>query len=489
MRFLRHSVMGLFLLAVTAALGLYAAFLISAAVQQSLSQERRAPPARERVFAVNVVTAELNAERPELVGFGRIESRRTLELRAAVSGRVISLAPSFQDGGAVAAGDVLVEIDKADAEATVQRAEADMMDARAESRDAERALELAGDELATAQSQAELQERAYQRQVDLKARGVGTEALVEAAELTATQARQSVLTRRQAVSQAEARVDQARTLVSRAQIALDEAQRDLDDTTITAPFTGTLQSVSLVEGRLVSANEILAQLVDPDQLEVAFRVSTTQYARLLDDAGRLIPADVTVTLDAAGAGISAEGTLARASGAVGDGQSGRLIYAAMQASAGFKPGDFVTVTVREPAIPDLVRLPSSAMDSRQTVLVLGAENRLRELTVELVRRQGDDILVRGDGLDGQQVVVGRTPLLGEGIKVRPLTQGAENATAAPDPAPDLIELTSEHRARLVAFVEDNGRMPSEVKTRVLSQLTQPKVPAALVTRIESNMGG
>ncbi|WP_420005124.1 efflux RND transporter periplasmic adaptor subunit [Arenibacterium sp. LLYu02] len=486
MRFLRQSVIGLFLLGVTASLALYAASLITTAVQESLSAERRAPPARERVFAVNVVTAHLGEESPELIGFGHVESRRTLELRAAVSGRVVALAQGFQVGGRVQAGEVLVEIDKADSQATFDRAEADMMDAHAESRDAARALELARDELATAQAQADLQQRALQRQLDLKQRGVGTDAAVEAAELSATQAQQSVITRRQSVSQSEARVDQAQTRVARAQIALDEAQRDLDDTTITAPFTGTLQSVTLVEGRLVSTNEILAELVDPDQLEVAFRVSTAQYARLLDENARLIPAEVTVTLDAAGAGIRATGTLSRTSGAVGDGQSGRLIYARMDHPAGFKPGDFVTITVREPAVAGVARLPSSAMDSRQTLLVLGAEDRLEELPVELVRRQGDDILVRGEGLSGRQVVVGRTPLLGAGIKVRPLEQGAAAPAAA---EPELIELTEERRARLVAFVEGNGRMPSEVKTRVLSQLAQPKVPAAVVSRIEKNMGG
>ncbi len=486
MRFLRQSVIGLFLLGLTAALALYAADLITSAVKESLSAERRAPPARERVFAVNVVTATLGAENPELIGFGHVESRRTLELRAAVSGRVVALAEGFQVGGRVQAGDLLVEIDKADSQAAFDRAEADMMDAHAESRDAARALELARDELATAQAQADLQQRALQRQLDLKQRGVGTDAAVEAAELAATQAQQSVITRRQSVSQSEARVDQAQTRVARAQIALDEAQRDLDDTTITAPFTGTLQSVTLVEGRLVSTNEILAELVDPDQLEVAFRVSTAQYARLLDENARLIPAEVTVTLDAAGAGIRATGTLSRTSGAVGDGQSGRLIYARMDHPAGFKPGDFVTVTVREPAVSGVARLPSSAMDSRQTILVLGEDNRLEELPIELVRRQGDDILVRGAGLNGRQVVVGRTPLLGAGIKVRPLQQGADAAAVT---EPELIELTEERRARLVAFVEGNGRMPSEVKTRVLSQLSQPKVPAAVVSRIEKNMGG
>ena len=48
-------------------------------------------------------------------------------------------------------------------------------------------------------------------------------------------------------------------------------------------------STKAFSGRLVSANEQLAQLVDLNALEVSFRVSTQQYARLLDGDGRLRP--------------------------------------------------------------------------------------------------------------------------------------------------------------------------------------------------------
>jgi RND family efflux transporter MFP subunit len=362
-----------------------------------------------------------------------------------------------------------------------------MMDAEAEERDAGRAMVLAGDELDAAQDQAQLRLKAYQRQLDLEERGVGTAATVETAALAAAQARQAVISRRQAVSQAEARVDQAKTRVARAEIALETARRDLADTSITATFGGTLQSVSLVEGRLVSANEKLAELVDPDRLEAAFRVSTSQYARLLDEAGRLIPAPVRVMLDASGAALSATGTLSRVSGAAGDGQTGRLVYARLDAAPGFKPGDFVTVSVTEPPVERVVRIAASALGSDGTVLVLGEEDRLEALPVELVRRQGDDVLIRGAGLAGREVVTARTPLLGAGIRVRPLRLDA-NAQIAPA-EPDLIELTEDRRAKLVAFVEGNSRMPEEARKRLLAQLSERAVPAQLVTRIETRMGG
>ncbi len=487
MRFLRHSLTGLFLMALMLGLLAYAGWLVRGAIEARMTAEPRTPPARERVFAVRVVTANEQTIAPELTAFGRIESRRTLELRTALGGRVIHLSDQFEEGGRVEEAAVLVQIDPADAQAALDRAKADMMDAEAEGRDAERALVLAHDELAAAEDQAKLRQTAYQRQLDLEDRGVGTAAAVETAALAAAHARQAVISRRQALSQAEARVDQAKTRVARAQIALETAERDLADTTIAAAFSGTLQSVTLVEGRLVSANEKLAELVDPDRLEVAFRVSTLQYARLLDDAGRLIAAPVRVTLDASGADLLANGTLSRVSGAAGDGQTGRLVYAHLEAAPGFKPGDFVTVSVTEPPVERVVRVPASALGSDGAVLVLNAEDRLETLAVELVRRQGDDVLIRGAGLAGREVVTGRTPLLGAGIRVRPLR--VEGAAAIEVPEPELIELTEDRRARLVAFIENSKRLPEEARQRVLAQLAKPAVPVKLINRIESRMGG
>lgn len=484
MRFLRQSLVGLFLASVALALLLYAGQIIGSAVQTRMSEEKRPPQARERVFAVNVLRAKPETLNPVLQAFGQVQSRRTLELRTPVGGRVLMLSEHFEEGGVVSAGDVLVQIDPADAQAALDRIKSDVLDAKAEGRDAQRALLLAGDDLKAAQDQAELRLHAFDRQTDLKTRGVGTASQVEVAELAAASARQAVLSRRLILASAEGRIDQAATRLARAKIALDGAQRDLDETRLTAAFDGTLSEVSLVEGRLVSANEKLAQLVDPKALEVAFRISTAQYARILDENGGLVPAEVTVSLDVTGAALQAQGRISRDGAATGAGLSGRLIFARLRAAPGFKPGDFVTVMVVEPALANVVRLPASAMDAKSTVLVVGDEDRLETLQVELVRRQGDDVLVRGVGLEGRDVVLGRTPLLGAGIRVRVL----QDETTAPS-EPEMLDLTDERRAKLVAFVDGNKRMPAEAKARVLSQLQESKVPAKLVERIESRMGG
>ncbi len=498
MRFLRHSLLGLFLVSLTLGLLAYAGQLVWDAVETRMSDDRPPPPARERVFAVSVRPARLETVTPVLEAFGQIQSLRTLELRAAAGGRVTWLAPEFVEGGAVTAGEVLVRLDPADAQAALDRAQSDVLDAEAEQRDAARGLELARDELAAAGEQAALRERAYERQKDLQQRGVGTAAAVEAAELSVAAARQAVLSRRMALTQAEARVDQAATRLRRARIALETARRTLDDTVITAPFAGTLSGVRLVEGRLVAANEKLAELIDPRALEVAFRVSTAQYVRLLDDRGHLVPAPVTVLLDVSGVDLTATGRVSRDSGAAGAGQTGRLLFARLDDAPAFKPGDFVTVRVQEPPVEAVARLPASALGSDGTVLVLGQDDRLEAVQVELVRRQGDEVLLRGPGLAGREVVTGRTPLLGPGIRVRPLREEAQAGKAMAGPSGDapgdaagipMIELSEERRARLVAVVQANKRLPEGAKARLLDQLASARVPARLVERIESRMGG
>lgn len=474
---------GLFLAAMTLGMLIWAVQMIGGAVQSRMSDERVAPPARERVFTVNVLTAEAGTQTPVLESFGEIASRRTLELRAADGGRVVFLAEGFEDGGSVKAGDVLVRLDPADAQSAFERSQSDLADAQAEARDAVRGLALAQDEVAAAQEQADLRLRAAQRQTDLAGRGVGTAAATEVAELAASAARQAVLARRQAFAQAEARIDQSATSITRAQIALAETQRRLDDTVISAPFDGTLSGANVVEGRLVTVNERLADLIDPDDLEVSFRLSTAQYARLLDESGAVMGADVVVTLDVSGIAIEAQGRVTRTSAATGEGLTGRLVFASLGSAAGFKPGDFVTARVQEPALENVIRLPSSAVDASGGVLLLGAEDRLDAATVQVLRRQGDHVFVRGD-IAGREVVESRSPLLGAGIAVKPLRKDGD----APQ-APEMLELTEERRAKLVAFVEGNTRMPKEAKARVLAQLAKPKVPAGVVARIEGRMGG
>ena len=493
MPFLTRSLVGLFLLAVTLGLLALSGLVMRNAIQTRMADDGRPGRAGERVLAVNTITVEPRTVVPVLTTFGEVRSRRTLELRASASGAVVELGDGVEDGGRVERGQLLVRIDPTEAQTSVAVAQADLSDAEAELRDAERSVELAEADLASARTQTELRARALQRQRDLSDRGIGSAAAVEEAELSAATADQSVVSRRQSLASAEARVDQARTALDRQRIALSEAERHLAETEVRAEFSGSLSDVTVVEGRLVSQNEQLASLIDPDALEIAFRVSTPQYARLLDADGRLIRADLRISLDVNGYTLATTGTVSRESAAVGEGQTGRLLFARLDNSTGFRPGDFATVAIDEPPLDDVALVPAAAIDAAGTALVVDADDRLEVVSAPVLRRQGDDVIVPAETLDGRRVVAERSPLLGAGIKVRPSGPGAgaeDGRDATPvAAAAGLVELSDERRARLVAFVEGNDRMPAEARERVLAQLKEPMVDAQVIDRIESRMGG
>ena len=446
MRFFNRALTGLFLSAVTFGLLSLAVGLIWSSLQERMGDQGSRPPARERVFAAEVLTLTPQSLRPELTAFGEILPRRSLELRAAIGGRVVELAPNFREGGRVEEGALLVRIDPAEAEWARDTAAADLQDAEA---------------------QEDLRRRALERARDLADRGVGSLAAVEAAELAVASASQATLARRQ---------------------ALADAERRLADTEIRAGFAGVLSEVDLAQGRLLSANEQFGRLLDPDQLEVAFRLSTAQYARLVGEDGRLPQVDVELRIDLGEQVLTLPARLTRESGAVGEGQTGRLLFADVLRPAGLQAGDFVTVHVTEPALEGVMIAPATALADGAHVLVLGDEDRLEDAEVTLLRRQGDDVIFRADHLAGREIVAARTPVLGAGIKVDPLRPTADGSL--PEVVQDEeLELDPERRARLIAYVEGNSFIPDDVKSRLLDQLNQPRVPSGVVARLEERMGG
>lgn len=487
MRFLTRSLVALLLAAISVSALAYAGYTLVAAIQARSEASGRPAMGREREFTVRALTVEMGEIAPTLSAFGEVRSQRSLELRAPVGGRVLEVAEGFEDGAEVREGQLLFRIDPADAQSALELAQADLDRAQAELRDAERNLDLAQQDVDAARAQFDLRQRALERRQGLAERGVATEAALEEAELALVTAQQALVGRKQAQAQAEARHDQALSALARQRISLAEAERRLGDTSVHASFSGQLADVNLVAGRIVNTTEQLARIIDPDALEVVVRLSTAQYLRLLDEDGRLRDASASIVLEVAGQEITSPGRVLRASATVEQGQSGRRLFVAIAAPRGFRPGDFVTVRLLEPVLADVARLPATAVNAASNVLVIGADNRLSAHPVTVLRRQGDDVLVRADGLEGREIVAQITPNLGAGILVRPQRQTADGQPVVE--AEEMVRLDDERRARLIAQVEGNSQMPEQLRARMIAQLSQDEVPAQMIERLESGGGG
>jgi multidrug efflux pump subunit AcrA (membrane-fusion protein) len=485
MRFLGRTLTGLLLLAVTLALLGAAAMVVGSAVRASLEDGGPGRPAVERVVAANVVTVTPGTVVPVLTAYGKVEAARSLDLRTRAAGVVIWVAENFRNGLSVEAGEVLVRLDPAPAQEAVAIAGTDLSEARASADEAVAAVVLTEDDLTAAEAQLELRKQALDRQVEIEARGVGSSQAVETAELAVSSAEQAVLSRRQALAAAKAAVDRSAVAVTRAEIALGEAERNRAETELRAGLSGRVDAVTLVPGAVVGANEVVGRIIDPSALDVAVRLSTAQFALLVGPDGTLASGPVTVVLGAADPTLT--GQLERVGAAVGEGQTGRLVYVGVTADAAagalLQPGDFVEVRIEEAALADAALLSALAVGRNGTVLALGPEDRLQEVAVDVLRRQGDDVIIRVGALAGREVVMERSALLGEGIRIRPIRPSAAVDEKA------MVPLTPERRAELIAMVEENDQMPADVKARLVQELQADEVPAATLDRLDRRMGG
>lgn len=491
MRFLIRGIAGIMMLAATAGMIAFGVLVLMEARESDDGHRRRG--GEERSFVVNVATLEQTTVNPKIVAYGEIRSWRSLELRSSAGGRLVDISPVFRDGAAVRAGDLLFLIDPAEATARLADARAAHADAEAETAEADEAVILAEMEHGAALRQRDLRRQALTRQRQLLAKGFATEASVEEAELTLASAEQAVLGRAQALIVARKRVERSAFGVTRAQIALDDAVRIASETRVAAPFDGLLSEVDAVLGRLVTANEKLGVLIDPTALEAVFRVSNAQFARLIDEEGALRQAAVTVTLDLGDLPVSVTGTVERAAAVVAQGQSGRLVYAKLDAGSStiLRPGDFITATIEEPALQDVAVVPAAAVTADGRILLVDAESRVSERAVRILRRQGDSLIVAGVPY-GARYITERQPQLGPGVKVRPADQ-APDAPPRPESGgggvDELIAISDERRKALIAFVESNRHMPEDRKASLLQLLNQPEVPKRTIERLEARMAG
>ncbi|MEM6987272.1 MAG: HlyD family efflux transporter periplasmic adaptor subunit, partial [Pseudomonadota bacterium] len=458
MRFLIRALSGVFLLALTVGFLVLGVGVLVNANKQGDERSRGGRPAQERLYTVSVQPVERATVTPVSRAFGRLQSWQTADVRSASVGSITKIGPDVRDGGRVAKGDLLFEIDPLTAENTLASRETDLNEARTELSEALRSQELSREELVTAEAQHRLRERALSRARDLKQRGFDTDAGVETAELNLASSAQSLVTRRQAIAQAEARVARAEIGIERRTLARDAAVRDLEDTRIYAPFEGVLSNVDAVVGRRVSANEQLAVLIDPSALEVAFRVSVEAFAHLVDERGNVLEQPLTVEFEMGARDIQLQARISRISAEVGDGQSGRLVYAELQPPlpGALTVGDFVTVAIEEPALDNVSLIPRAAATDDGAVLLVGEDNRLIEERSVVERRQGDSLIVSGLP-EGAPLVLARTAQLGPGVRVK---------AVGPDPQiaqRETVKLTADQQAQLRSVIESNTRMPADVR--------------------------
>ena len=322
---------------------------------------------------------------------GTVQPEIDLSLTAQVSGRVESLGAHFLAGGFFEPGEVLVQLERADYELALARAES----------------QVAGAE----QTLAEEEGRALQARREWRELG--------------SRAANSLFLREPQLAAAKAAVKAARA-------ELETARLNLTRTSVSLPFAGRVVQKSADLGQFITAGTPLARVYGTELARVRLPITDRQLA-LLDlplspmDGSNTAPGPaVTLRATLAGQPQQWQARITRTE-AIIDEQS-RSLYAVATIANPFEPqgggrlpllpGLFVEAEIAGRALADVAQLPRSALRSDGRVLLVDAENRLQDQNVTSVFSNGTHVWLRGLAT-GDRVVVDDDPVLFAGMDVAP----------------------------------------------------------------------
>ncbi len=491
MNFLLRSFLGLIILSITLGFLIFGSFVLIEALKKRSENSDNRRFQKERVFAVNVDTLNKQIASPKILSYGEIYSKRMLEIRPLVSGRLDYVSEKFVEGGYVKSGDILFRLNQKDYLNELEIAEIDLEDTKAQLSEAISKLDFANLEFEVSESQLNLRKNALDRQTQLAESGLTTSSQLENIQLAYSSSKQQFLNKQNLVKSSKNAIDKLKIQLKRRSISIDKAKRNLDETEIKAPFDGIIASVNILPGSVINKNEKLGTLLDPNSLEVMFNLSANEFSRVIDKDGKLLNLDIIAYLKLSNNDIPFSGKIERINPEIVNIGSGRKLFASINLGENktLRPGDFVVLEIKEPSIKNITVLPSSAVTIDGKIFILEEDNRLKEIEVTILRRQGNEVIISGAPTE-KEYVMQRSPQLGNGLKIKPLRKKDKEISNSVNLSKnnELVEISPEKQKKLINILDKLNRMPKSVKDRLYEEINSGKIKAKTLKRLEKNMG-
>jgi len=183
---------------------------------------------------------------------GRLQPVKTAQLKFEVQGRVEQRL--LEPGAIVQQGDELLKLDAKDLQDQLTQAQSQFAIEQAGIQRDQRMLKLAKQNL-------QLQQAEVQRYKKLN-----SDSLISASQLDA--ARQQMITLDSQVSDLQYQVSTSTSRLSLKESERDQAQRNFQRATLVAPFHGFVNEVDVQVGDFVTANQVVASVVDTSSLDL-----------------------------------------------------------------------------------------------------------------------------------------------------------------------------------------------------------------------------
>jgi len=218
-------------------------------------------------------TVEVGDIENNVMASGKVKALNTVDVGAQVSGEVKRLY--VEVGDEVKQGDLIAQIDQvtqknslSNEQASLEQSEAALQSAQAESLSKQASLKSAYADLASRQSELKQAQSDFARLQDLVAidaisqQEYDTQATsVETARAAVANARAAIDTTKAAIATTEANINSQQAALRKSRTNVSTAEEDLSYTTIRAPISGTVVSITTEQGTTVNANQTAPTLV------------------------------------------------------------------------------------------------------------------------------------------------------------------------------------------------------------------------------------
>lgn len=353
-------------------------------------------PTIKRAIGVDVAPIVRGDFQVKVPTRGTVSARTESTLIPEVSGRIVSISPTFREGGFFEEGETLIVIDKLDYETAVTVASGVMAEAQA----------------ALAQEQA----RAEQARENWQALGKSGDP-------------SPLVLRVPQLAEAQARADSA-------EAQHRKAMRDLERTEIKAPYQGRVLDKMADIGQVVTSGTVLAEIYAVDFAEIRLPVSSSQagFIRLpenySDEVSTAEDADgPKVELKARFGGVEHHwvGTIVRSEGSID--KASRLLFLVAQvadpyakqaeAKPPLKVGMFVEAVIEGKVLEDVITLPRAAVRFGRNIVTVDTENQIHRFEIDVVWNDSENVVTRTPIPETHRLCLTALPFASEGTIVVP----------------------------------------------------------------------
>ena len=217
--------------------------------------------------------AEIGDIENNVMASGKVKALNTVDVGSQVSGEVKRLY--VEVGDEVKQGDLIAQIDQvtqknnlSNEQASLEQSVAAIQSAQAESLSRQASLKSAYADLASRQSELKQAQSDFTRLQSLVAidaisqQEYDTQATsVETAKAAVANARAAIDTAKAAIATADANINSQQAALRKSQTNVSTAEEDLSYTTIRAPMSGTVVSITTEQGTTVNANQTAPTIV------------------------------------------------------------------------------------------------------------------------------------------------------------------------------------------------------------------------------------